>query len=113
MDEYKKYLNLIDKETLQAIDNDMGIITLVTGEVEDGSSHYAYAKIYPSKYFEFLEVSKKGNYDLSNYGEILAHGEGSQPPIEVQKEMEEKHGADNKFESELVEFFEKLYQELT
>jgi hypothetical protein len=99
-------MNTDDKEFQQAfmekMDENVGIITLVTGELENGKPYHAYALIKPSHYFAFKEAEKKGNYDLAEFGEILAHGEGLEPPEATQKMMQEKYGANHRFEEELA-----------
>lgn len=86
---------------LKQIDEDVNILVLVSGELSDGSAHYAYASIPPSQYDAFKAAEAKGNYDLAHFGKILAHGAGHEPPASVIKEMEEKYGANHKFEEEL------------
>ena len=85
---------------LKELDEEVGILTLVTGRSKDGCPYYAYALIPPSRYRAFKEAEKKGKYDLADYGKILTHGEG-EPSVEIQKEMKEKYGANPKFENEL------------
>ena len=85
---------------LQQLDEEMQLLVLVTGELQDGSSHYAYVSIRPSRYAAFKEAEQKGNYDLGEYGTILTHGAGA-PSEDVKMEMEEKYGADHMFESQL------------
>lgn len=95
-------LNALDMQAmLEQIDQEMQLLLLVTGELPDGSAHYAYASIPPSKYQAFKEAEAKGNYDLAAFGKILAHGAGQVPPPEVQAQMEEEYGADHMFEEQL------------
>jgi len=94
------------KSLTDNFDNNIGIITLVTGHIEDGKPYYAYAIIPPSKYLAFKEAEKHGDYDLADYGEIIAHGHGAEPSAEVKKEIEEKYGANHEFEDELKSIIE-------
>ncbi len=96
------------QEALRQIDEEVQLIVLVTGTLEDGSAHYAYASIPPSKYQAFKNAEAVGNYDLTEYGKILAHGEGLEPPEEVKKRMEDEHGADHMFEEQLQEMMNGL-----
>ena len=89
------------QDLLRQMDEEVQILVLVTGTLSDGSEHYAYASIPPSKYQAFKAAEAKGNYDLAAFGNILRHGEGKTPPADVMQEMEEQHGADHMFEAEL------------
>ena len=94
---------IVDWEGLmKQVDADLQILELVTGQLADGSDHYAYVSIPPSKYIAFKQAQAAGQYDLADYGLILQHGPGLVPSAEVQKEMEEKYGADHHFEEELA-----------
>ena len=83
------------------IDEQVRILVLITGTLEDGGTHWAYASIPFTKYEAFKAAEAKGNYDLGDYGRILEHGEGAEPPADVVRKMTEEHGADHKFEEEL------------
>ena len=87
-------------QLLRALDEEVQLLTLVTGTLEDGSAHYAYVSIPPSKYQAFKEAEARGNYDLAEYGTILKHGAGV-PSEEVKREMEAQYGADHMLEEEL------------
>lgn len=92
----------LDMDALLAqIDQELQLLVLVRGELTDGSAHYAYASIPPSKYNAFKQAEAQGNYDLAQFGKILAHGQGENPPAEVQKQMEEEYGASHMFEEQL------------
>lgn len=93
---------------LKQVDEDLQILELVTGQLPDGSDHYAYVSIPPSKYAAFKEAQAAGQYDLAHYGIILRHGPGLTPPDDVQKEMAEIYGADHHFEEELRAMSEQL-----
>lgn len=96
------------EELLRKIDAEVGILVLVQGALPDGSGHYAYASIPPSKYLAFKEAEAAGNYDLAQYGKILAHGAGKNPPPDVVKKMADEHGASLTFEED----FEKWLAEI-
>ena len=93
---------------LKAMDEDVGIRVLVTGTLENGEPHYAYASIPPSRYMAFKEAESAGNYDLAAFGKILAHGKGHEPPQEVQQRMAEEHGANHRFEEEFNAWLEEF-----
>jgi len=90
------------KELLEEADADNAIIVLTTGEMENGSSFYAYLAIKPSKYLDFLEAEKKGDYKLSDYGKVIEMGEGENPSTQVMKKMEKEFGIRHDFEEEFV-----------
>jgi alpha/beta superfamily hydrolase len=98
----------LPEELAQKIDEDMGVLVLVSGTLVDGKSHYAYASIPPTKYHAFKAAQEAGNYDLSAFGEILAHGEGLNPPPHIRQKMEEDYGANHYFEEELEALMQKI-----
>jgi hypothetical protein len=105
--------NQVDLQNLlEQIDEDIKILMLISGELADGSKHYAYVSIPPSKYDAFKAAEAKGNYNLAEFGEILFHGEGKEPSANVQKEMAEKYGADHRFEEELEAMTKRIAEAL-
>ncbi len=95
----------------ETIDDNVSMINLVKGVLEDGRNYYAYIKIKPSKYLEFQIASQKGDCDISEYGEIILHGEG-EPTDAIKKEMKEKYGCEEDFEENAKKFFENYKQTL-
>jgi hypothetical protein len=85
-------------------------ITLVQGQI-DGKSYYAYARIPLSKYLAFKEAEEKGDYDLADFGEILEHGPGKNPPPEVKKRMIEKYKISENFEEEVIDAFKQILKD--
>lgn len=83
------------------MDQDVAILVLVQGTLPDGSAHYAYASIPPSRYAAFKQAEAAGNYDLAQYGAILAHGAGT-PTAEMQRRMEAEYGVNHRFESDMA-----------
>ncbi|MBN67405.1 MAG: hypothetical protein CMM94_07570 [Rickettsiales bacterium] len=98
------------EQMLEQLDTQMHILVLVQGELEDGQAHYAYASIPPSKYQAFKEAEAKGHYDLADFGVILVHGPGKEPPDEVKRRMEEEHGANHMFEEQLDAALKQVQQ---
>ena len=86
----------------------MGILVLVSGTLTNGQSHYAYASIAPSKYAAFKQAEAKGDYDLAQFGKILAHGEGEEPPQEVKQQMQEEFGVNHYLEEDLGRLMQKM-----
>lgn len=89
----------------------MGILVLVSGTLKDGSAHYAYASIPPSKYNAFKKAEAAGSFKLEEYGKILAHGKGKEPSQEVKRRMEDEFGANHYFEEELNKLMDRLSAE--
>ena len=85
-------------------DDNMQILVLVSGTLTNGQQHFAYVGIPPSKYDAFKTAEAAGNYELSEFGEILEHGEGLQPSPEIEEKMIEKYGISHLF----AEAFEEL-----
>ncbi len=92
---------------LKEADEYADILVLTRGETANGKDFHAYVSIPPSKFPAFLEVEKRGNYALSDYGEVLHVGDGLEPSEETKKEMQEKHGANPEFQKELMEAIAK------
>jgi len=87
---------------------DTRILTLVTGTLRDGSAHYAYASIPLARYMDFKLAESRGGYRLEDYGEVVAHGEGLEPPAEMRRRMEEERGANHLFEEELTKLLDQM-----
>lgn len=96
------------EDILKKMDADVGILVLVQGKLADGSDHYAYASVPPSKYQAFKDAEAAGNYNLADFGKILAHGKGNEPSPEVQKQMADEHGANLRFEEEFNQWLEEF-----
>lgn len=83
---------------IEALDDEIGILLLISGTLKDGGEHYAYASIPLSKYEPFKKAEATGNYNLADYGKILTHGEGKEPSEEVKQRIEDEYGANHHFE---------------
>ena len=101
---------LNEDELLKLMDEDVQILTLVQGTLEDGSPHYAYVSIPPSRYQAFKTAEAAGSYNLALFGKILAHGKGKEPPADVQKRMVEEYGANHHFEEDLDRMMQDLWK---
>jgi hypothetical protein len=97
-----------EDELFRLMDEDVQILVLVQGTLADGSPHYAYVSIPPSRYQAFKEAEASGNYDLAAYGKILAHGAGKEPTSDVQSRMRQEYGANHRFEEEINQWIEQL-----
>ena len=87
------------------------ILMLITGTLKDGSAHYAYASIPLENYLDFKRAEAAGAYRLEDYGEVIAHGEGSEPSAEIRLQMERERGANHLFEEELTRMLDTLKQD--
>ncbi len=86
---------------------------LVKGLSASGEAQYAYVAIAFDKYEEFLKAEAAGSYDLSAFGTILCHGLGAEPPIELQKEMEEKYDISHDLEQQIMDALDAIKAENT
>jgi|TARA_B100000212_G_C27161736_1_gene442049 hypothetical protein len=89
-------------EILREMDEGLGIITLVSSEV-NGEKFWAYVDIPPSKYNDFLAAQKAdAPYTLTDFGDVLKYGLGShEPPADVVEEMKAEYGIDPDFQDKL------------
>ena len=85
---------------------ELGILVLVKGRDGSGRAQYAYVSVPPEKYADFKEAEEKGNYNLAAFGEILLHAFGEAPDATIMQEMEQKYGANHRFEEDLQKLFE-------
>ncbi len=97
------------KETADQEFPEFGILVLVRGFSPDNKPQYAYAALPFEKYEAFKQAERSGRYDLSSFGDILAFGEGLEPPDHVKTEMQNKYGANYRFREDLIEFFDQLF----
>ncbi len=88
------------------------VLVLVQGVLENGKSHYAYARIPKDQYLAFKYAEATGSYDIRVYGEVLAHGEGLEPPESVRTDMRLQYGVSHMFEEDLVAAMTALEPEL-
>jgi len=68
---------------IENFDSDFGMLTIVRGINSKDKEFWALIAIEASKYSEFKIAEEIGNYNLSDYGEILEHGLGKNPPEEI------------------------------
>ena len=99
---------MTEHDIFKEIDEQVRVLVLVTGTLEDGASQWAYASIPFTKYEAFKAAEAKGHYDLGEFGRVLEHGEGSEPPAEVVQKMKDEFGADHKFEEELEAMMQQV-----
>jgi len=80
-------------EQLSALDEQMGIIHLLTGQTAKGEDFYAYVSIPPSRYEDFVLITRAGeDMNVEEFGEVLEKGFGLTPPADVMQRMEDHFG---------------------
>jgi len=103
--------NGLSLEIPKELDDAMGIIQLVTGEV-DYRSCWAYVSMYPSTYMEYLDkVEAHETMNIEDYGIVIETGWGQQPPQDVQDRMKRDFGADPNMAMELAKIVQQLEDE--
>jgi hypothetical protein len=96
-------------EQLKHADETIGIVQLISGTTAKGEAFYAYVKVKPSLYEEFVGKLLNGDkMDVDKYGKVLKKGFGAQPPDDVKKYMEESFGVDHNYMQRVTEEVEKL-----
>lgn len=78
------------------------IVLLVTGMRDNDDPFWAYLSLSPLRYYEFKAAEARGNYDLKEFGDILAHGIGHTPPADIVQKMKDQYGLDEDFEKNLL-----------
>ena len=101
-----------EKELLEA-DKKTGLVHLMCGKTGDGKDFYAYINVLPSRYEDFLLISRaREQMNLSEFGEILESGFGREPPAEVRRMMEDKYQVDHDFMAHLQQEVERQQKQI-
>lgn len=83
---------------LQEADGRLGIVHVISGKDANGKDFYAYVSVRPSRYEEFILISRAGEeMDVAEFGNVLESGFGREPSPEIRRHMEEKYGVDHHF----------------
>ncbi len=86
----------------------LGALTLVKGVVND-QQFWAYVSIPLSKFEAFIAAEQAGNYTLTDYGNVLEYGLGTQkPPKSIKRKIEKTYGIDH----DMVENMREMYKTL-
>jgi|GEM_PF-1474461 len=105
---------MAQETTAQQQEQPQGIIELCNGTTEDGTKFYAYILVRPDKYMEFKQKIQSGEaIKFEEYGEIIAAGEGEEPPEDVKNAMEEQFGADHNFMQKVEDEIKRLVENPT
>ncbi len=87
------------KKTLLKQSHDL---ILVTGkDQENSATQYAYVLVPKEKTAEFCQKLESETTDAAQYGVILAQGEGGEPPVQIQQQMEEEFGVSHRLQASL------------
>jgi hypothetical protein len=84
------------------------IMVLCRGCDNRGKPCWAYMCIKPSMAKSFKEAREKGAFNLEEYGSVIEHGEGSEPPEDVKKIMERDYGMNHNYEDDLLRVVEEI-----
>jgi len=75
----------MSEKAAQAEQKTDGELVLTTGRKADQTMYWAYIFMPHEKHTEFMKIKDEGNLNLADYGQIIAHGEGIEPPEEVKQ----------------------------
>lgn len=78
----------------QLIKNSSTPIHLVRGRDSTGMECYFYLMCSHQKLDRLLDISKDGNCDLTQYGQVVASGYGTEVSDDVRKTLREKYNFD-------------------
>ena len=85
------------EKVLGEVSQNLHILSLVRGYRTNGKPGYAYILIPCDRYEAFKAAEARGCYDLGEFGHVVAHGDGLEPPAEVKHAMQEQYGAQEDF----------------
>ncbi len=84
------------------------VYVLVKGVKGDGQDFWAYVGMTPEKFLAFKQVEKDGSYNLADFGSIVKHGSGTEPPAEIVRFMRENYNFDETLENSLEKYRKSL-----
>lgn len=99
---------MVGKNLIKLGDTKGKLVMFTAGLSDIGRPAYAYVLLYSGKYKSFLDAVENGNFDVSDYGQILGSGEGFEPSETIQQEMEEKYDVRYELDDELRAKLKKL-----
>lgn len=108
----------IERERLETAITDefienLAALVLVQGVLEDGRAHYAYVSIPRDRYAAFKQAELTGPYDIRDFGSVLYHGEGLNPPPKIQSLIEKHYGGTHQFEENARTMIRETMKELS
>ncbi len=87
---------------LEQADEDVSIIVLDQGLLEDDRPYWAYIAVKPSMYAEFIyNTSQQIEVDLEDYGEIIKMGYEEEVPAWAMEEMRSQYNFDDQYVEKL------------
>lgn len=80
-------------DSAPAAPDDIRIITLIRGMMQQGGFYWCYLAIKPELMKKFQQAVKN-KYNIQNfvkdeYGEVIVSGRGKQPPVEITNQVSE------------------------
>ncbi len=96
----------------QHFNDDAHFIALITGITPEDDVFWCYLAIPFDKYDAYRLAEQQGDFDLEDYGTVLAYGQGAKPPIEVKVKMREKYKLDKDFENKLAVISDLLGEDI-
>lgn len=95
-------------EYQEEIMNSLEIVQLVKG-LSEGQEFWAYMVMDPLKQEEYMaRVEKNEIFDLTEYGDVLESGFGSEPPEEIRRIMAEEFGFQDDFAEQVFKALEQI-----
>jgi len=85
------------------------ILIFCQGVRSDGKPFWAYMNVKPSMAKSFKEAREKGDFQLEDYGTVLAYGETADVPADVRDRMSREYGASASYEEELLSLLNSKY----
>lgn len=79
------------------------IMVLCKGQDGYGNPCWAYICIKPSMAQSFKEAREKGVFNLEDYGSVIEHGNGTEPPEDIRMSMERNYGMNHNYENKLLQ----------
>ncbi len=94
-----KNIPIPSEDELKEADKALSIMVLVRGTLVDGQPFWAYLAVPPSKYLPFKQAEARGNYNLTDYGDVIEIGTGGEePPLDVKQRMEREYHVNHRME---------------
>lgn len=82
--------------------DDSYFIALIQGVTPDEDAFWCYLAVPVEKYDAYCLAEQNGNFDLEDYGVVLAYSLGVEPSDEIKNAMKEKYKLDDDFENKLA-----------
>lgn len=80
------------------------VITFLSGIDIQRQPYWVYLAVPVENFESFTQAQDHGGFDLEEYGEVLAYGNGEEPPEDVKQAMKDNYDFDDHFENKLKSF---------